>query len=466
MNVTVEQYQADWIIHRIDPRDDLPPVGSFWSGSEWMQNKDKAQRFQTPDEAEALIPTLPIPEMKPVEMAAQIPVAFDDSRSLSAVLARAERLLTEGRFPSPAEAESLIMAVRSSDPHRDELGQRLRDLCELAEARSRAESQFTSIMATEESLRHKIIEAMTTSNPPTFEEEWLDFKSGNEGRPDNPKELTDDAISKTWSTALSGFANTGGGLLIWGIEASKRLRDGQNVDAASGLRLAPHPAALKSRLMELHHSATDPPIAGVRVEPIPSPAGGGFVVCLIPESTDKPHRAELVKNKPFYIRVGDDFVLAPRSILRTMFYPRNSPRYSVRIKCQGERPHGNLARVALEITITNKGSATAREPFVSVQMAPPAGLISMGYNPPWRNVAVRNGSGFQAEASIHPGATAPSIRARFDTDGNKQPSDSIEVVCLVYALDAEVRRFETCFDWSAIRGSKGVDEEVRESRAK
>ena len=63
--------------------------------------------------------------------------------------------------------------------------------------------------------------------------------------------------------------------------------------------------------MELHHQATDPPVLNVEIESYPDPgaSGAGFVVCLVPESPFRPHRAEHVTNKPYYIRAGDDFVI-------------------------------------------------------------------------------------------------------------------------------------------------------------
>jgi len=51
------------------------------------------------------------------------------------------------------------------------------------------------------------------STPPTFEEEWLDFKGAAATPPDKIKEI--------WSKALAGFANTEGGVLVWGIDARK-----------------------------------------------------------------------------------------------------------------------------------------------------------------------------------------------------------------------------------------------------
>src|SRR6266542_1853157 len=82
--------------------------------------------------------------------------------------------------------------------------------------------------------RYAFLAGLVTTPPSTFETEWLDFK----GNP-QPKD-----ILKTWSEAVSGFANTEGGVLIWGIDCRKV----DNVDAASSLSLLGNPFALKSQL--------------------------------------------------------------------------------------------------------------------------------------------------------------------------------------------------------------------------
>src|SRR5437867_3894786 len=103
-----------------------------------------------------------------------------------------------------------------------------------------------------------------------FEEEWLEFKCA--------PNIDAVEVQQTWSKALSGFANTGGGVLIWGIRAVKDKATG--VDCASAADPIDNPAALKSRLMQLHHQATDPPVLGVKVEQYAAPTSGkGFVVC-------------------------------------------------------------------------------------------------------------------------------------------------------------------------------------------
>jgi hypothetical protein len=97
--------------------------------------------------------------------------------------------------------------------------------------------------------------AMPRSTLPTFATEWLDFK-GN---------AQDKDILKIWSEAVSGFANTEGGVLVWGLDCRKKI-DG--VDAVSDLALIPNPALLVSKLPHNIHQSTDPPVGGIEIREI------------------------------------------------------------------------------------------------------------------------------------------------------------------------------------------------------
>jgi hypothetical protein len=193
------------------------------------------------------------------------------------------------------------------------------------------------------------LSALVDPTQPRFEEEWLEFKQA----PD----INSNDVQQNWSKALFGFANTGGGVLIWGIEAKKDPTTG--VDCASAVALIDNPAALKSRLMRLHHQATDPPALGVIVEQYADSAGKGFVVCFVPESSFKPHRAEQDGKKQFYLRAGDDFVVMPVPVLRSMFFPRTKPNLRVEVRFVDRNDeHSNITWI---FRVHNNGTATARD---------------------------------------------------------------------------------------------------------
>jgi hypothetical protein len=236
------------------------------------------------------------------------------------------------------------------------------------------------------------IRALAPSDPPTFEGDWLDFK-----RPCSP-----DDTKRIGSKALSGFANTEGGVIVWGVIANK---DPSGVDAANGIALVQNPAAAVSRLMQLHHVATDPPVAGVDVRPVldTGTSDEGFVVCYVPESSYKPHRAEYVEGKPYFIRAGDDFVMPSPALLRHLFYPKTSavlqivaiPGWELWTGLQDLRPH----KLRYDIRIQNIGTATARDEYI-VMSTPGMGLNA---EPRWVKHGDLRGIGLSGTEPIHPG---------------------------------------------------------------
>jgi hypothetical protein len=99
------------------------------------------------------------------------------------------------------------------------------------------------------------LKAMVDPTAPVFESDYLDFKTN----PDN-----DSKLKEMWYEALSGFGNSGGGVLIWGIDAHNDKTTG--IDAACAVEPVKNPQALKSRLIELQRGATDPPLGSVPIE--------------------------------------------------------------------------------------------------------------------------------------------------------------------------------------------------------
>jgi len=304
---------------------------------------------------------------------------------------------------------------------------------------SNAQYLFEQIMSAPDKAAY--LRAMVGAVPPTFEEEWLDFKAGLGGPPTALVPLKDEKIKELWSTALTGFANTGGGVLIWGIDARATpspADPNKKVDAASDLRFVPNPDAFKSQLMALHHMATDPPVGGVLIEPINDPAGGGFVVCLVPESNFKPHRAEYVKNKPYYIRAGDDFVVAAVSLLRAMFHPRSKPylRVQVRFVAQGSQSAGVEIRRWI-FRIYNTGTATARDLNVSVQTR--AALQSHAPGPGCSKGDLKSETGFTiyCDRPVHPGTSRDVLTADEKWSSNSRWGKDTEFAVYMYASDHE-----------------------------
>jgi hypothetical protein len=236
--------------------------------------------------------------------------------------------------------------------------------------------------------------ALADPNDPWFEKEWLEFKCAPDISANDTKE--------NWSKALSGFANTSGGVLVWGIKARKDPES--NVDRAHTTCLVSNPAELRTRLTQLLHQAADPPVLGVVIQDYADPeTKKGFVVCLVPESEFRPHRAEYVENKPYYLRVADSFIVTPVSVLRSMFYPRSKSFLRAHV-CprslldgMGTRAHWHWL-----IRIENTGTATAK--YVCVFVNSRLNLASMTLGRETTRGQTSFGAPiFWCERPIHPG---------------------------------------------------------------
>lgn len=206
------------------------------------------------------------------------------------------------------------------------------------------------------------IKSLPNLSERTFETDWLDFKSGKS---------RDEDVKKIWSKAIGAFANSEGGIIVWGVSAKKDTVTG--IDAVNGLELVPDVFAFKSHLMELRHEASDPPVSNIEIRELPITSSGkeGFVVCHIPESSNKPHRSEFADRR-FYLRMGDSSRECNVSILRQLFYPKKAVRIKALIKLVRmpaglnmritPGPHNvNHIRAAFEIGIHNTGETSVED---------------------------------------------------------------------------------------------------------
>lgn len=241
------------------------------------------------------------------------------------------------------------------------------------------------------------VRALVNLADPVFETEHLDFKAACAPPANTP--IPDANVKKTWSEALAGFANTSGGILIWGIDARKPA--GSDVDAANGFLLVPDPNALRSRLQELHHQATDPPVPGVEFLAIadPADAGKGFVICYIPESDYKPHRAELA-SKRWMIRVGDSFVDTPVPFLRSLFFPHRQSYIFLRIGRTAQMQVGQNIRFTYSVRIYNEGPATASDLVMIVRQF---GNLKVIAPHSWKHAPQADGWHVRYPEPLHPG---------------------------------------------------------------
>lgn len=190
---------------------------------------------------------------------------------------------------------------------------------------------------------------------------FLDFK-GSRGTV-QPRKLHDDAF-KALAKGISGFGNTSGGLLLWGVDCRRNEQGGEVATDA------PLPNALEFRTMidGAVSRATYPAHPGVQSLFVPAddPAeSSGYVAVLVPQASAGPLRS--LGSNYYHIRAGTDFPPAPHEILAGMF--GRGPRPSVDLNLIGNpvelNRHGDLV-LKVDFVAVNFGMVLADRPYLSI----------------------------------------------------------------------------------------------------
>jgi hypothetical protein len=160
--------------------------------------------------------------------------------------------------------------------------------------------------------------------------------------------------------------------LIWGIEDTT-LKPKPITDSSHFVSL----------ILELAPQVTDPVVAGIDGDWLPSDeasGNAGFAFIHVPESPLPPHRVILRDRdigQHYYVRSGGDFVVAPHYQLEDMFGRRPHPCLELQTSAHVEvsvRQGGipKSIRVVLGVKAVNSGRGVAR--LTCLSLAAPVGL--------------------------------------------------------------------------------------------
>lgn len=178
----------------------------------------------------------------------------------------------------------------------------------------------------------------------------LDFKNVQDPRlgPDDRRNL---------AIALSGFANSDGGIVVWGVDARPNA---QGVDCASALREIPNAQLCLARLNDLTGQLVSPLVDGVAHKVIRSAGDQGFCASLIPASDAGPHQAKGREDR-YYKRSGSAFYRLEHFDIADMFGRRRRPVLTVRLI--RERDGASLL-----VAIRNDGRGIAKAPYLGLEL--------------------------------------------------------------------------------------------------
>jgi len=121
---------------------------------------------------------------------------------------------------------------------------------------------------------------------------------------------------KNLAKAISGFGNSEGGVLIWGINSSGNIND-----FAKALIPIKGVDNFKSLLESFIKLVTIPPHKTVEnfIVRKSSKDKDGFVITIIPKNDDRPYQNINEGDYKYYMRAGDSFVPIPHGVLQGMF---------------------------------------------------------------------------------------------------------------------------------------------------
>lgn len=207
------------------------------------------------------------------------------------------------------------------------------------------------------------------------EEFFLDFKRSSDN---GSGTRLSDSDRGNLAKAISGFGNSEGGIVVWGVDCRPNPTLG---DVAGAKVKIQEPRRFKSWLEGAVSGLTVPPHPGVSHVAVEDAAGEGFVVTHIPKSYLAPHQC--LKPVQFYMRAGSNFEPVPHGVLAGMFGRSPHPViFHMWSAPPAELRGNNVAYFRIGLLLTNRSSAIARDVYLSVTIMPPRGSSQIAFEFP------------------------------------------------------------------------------------
>ncbi len=259
----------------------------------------------------------------------------------------------------------------------------------------------------------------------TMQEEnlTLDFKTINNAN------LANKDDKRNLAKSLSAFANSSGGLVIWGVAAKKNKK---GIDCATGLKEIKDIRLFLSRLNEFTGMAVSPIVDDVRHRIIETSANKGIAITYIPESASGPHMAKMGEDR-YYKRSGDSFYRLEHFDLEDMFGRRPRPKLEIYT-----RINGNGLNAKIIVGIKNVGRGSAKAPYIAFGVSTPFkrngygldGNMNEGMKKlPYIGSELPNRYGEGSNVVIHPGITheVASIYLGLAPNEKQTPTSDLQI---------------------------------------
>jgi len=176
---------------------------------------------------------------------------------------------------------------------------------------------------------------------------------------------------KNLGIILSAFANSMGGLVIWGIVAAK---NDDGVDCASDVKPISEIEKFKSEVERALSQAIMPRHDEIRVATVPERDKSGYLLIRVERSERRPHRCEYGE-KQYFKRIGDSSIAMEHYDIEDSFKRMTVPKLSAEMELKdgatspAGNPEGAYKTLNISIWLKNISPVTARYPYFLVDVS-------------------------------------------------------------------------------------------------
>lgn len=257
---------------------------------------------------------------------------------------------------------------------------------------------------------------------------FLDFKTTADDGTSNTLNGPD---NRNLSKAISGFGNTSGGLIIWGIDCRRDRDSGVEIPNKAPVRNA---RAFASKIQSAISRTTIPPHSFAEVLFIPEADGSesGYVILHVPQSAVFPLRS--LATNHYHLRSGSDFGILPHDVLAAMLGKRPSASLDLNFGAYPVRrgDHPDTLFFGFEVHGVNLGQIYCERPFLTLTATVPVAT----------NILVRASESFSMRPTALPLKTLISKQDIVVPPGGTERI--CEILCTLPVPCADLR-FELAF---------------------
>lgn len=251
--------------------------------------------------------------------------------------------------------------------------------------------------------------------------------------------------NKNLSKSVSGFGNSSGGVIVWGVDCRREANTGNEVAQKHPLLDA---GGFATKVQNAISRATVPPHPGVQVSFFAEAetSTAGYVAVLIPQSHIGPLRSVVTNH--YHLRSGSDFGIVPHDVLAGMFGRAPQPTVDLNVVSYPARIGGRPDHFTLAFGVfaVNLGAVVSERPYLSIAYGDLPSELIVVQTPDREAFSLRRGLlpvvGVVASAGVvlPPGASEHVCDVVIDTPLSRPRGFKLD--CTLGVLGAPPRRFQ------------------------